>query len=95
MTNLITFLTFVTNIVSPVGDGPHGVRWLQTNITSSIIVYPVPGLGVVTSTVPVFTNVVTVYGPTWQGQTQSVMFPHRVLTQAEADAKGLPPLTKQ
>lgn len=60
MTNYLTivWLAWVTNTISPGGDGPRGNTWFHTNIASAVIVCPVPGFGNVTSTVPVLTNVV-------------------------------------
>lgn len=90
MTNLIAiaWLSWQTNIIHPEGDGPRGYRWLQTNVLSAVIVVPVPGAGIVTSTVPVVTNVTTVYNP-------AIARLPRYLTKEEADAKGLPVLTKK
>lgn len=63
MTNYlaIIWLGWLTNTVSPdVRDDTirrNGGTWFTTNIASVVIVTPVPGIGSVTNTVPVATNV--------------------------------------
>lgn len=91
MTNYlaIVWLAWATNTVSPGGDGPRGHTWLATNIVSAVVAVPVPGVGNVTNTVPVQTNITrfTIMQTDASG-------PHR-LPREEADKRGLPPITKK
>lgn len=91
MTNFvaIVWLGWVTNIVAPdVRDDSlrrNGYTWLETNIASVVIVIPVDGVGNVTNIVPVSTNVSKF---TITQTPENV----RVLSKAEADRRGLPPV---